>query len=339
MPPGARPARRPALRTAAAALGVLCLAACGLTSPPTSGASPRPTLSLPVPSGSPGAGLPERTIPAPTISARPEPTATPAATEPPATAPPATAEPATAPAATEAPTATPAATEPPTATPAATAAPTATPAATASPEASSTSSAPGWWLFVTGVVAGLLHRSPAPAPATGTTAPADTSTSISPWWWLLVAAIVMALAVGGALLWRRRKRRKTWSDEMAHVTTELRWADEQLIPGMLAARTVAEFTRAWSGGRPRLVAADQQLFGLARRTPDEPSAASIAELRDAIAGLLRAVDAEAALTSMASEELRTARAEVERARSRFAAALDAAEGKPKPASPEPVAPA
>jgi hypothetical protein len=145
---------------------------------------------------------------------------------------------------------------------------------------------------------------------------------------------VMALAVGGALLWRRRKRRKTWSDEMAHVTTELRWADEQLIPGMLAARTVAEFTRAWSGGRPRLVAADQQLFGLARRTPDEPSAASIAELRDAIAGLLRAVDAEAALTSMASEELRTARA-----RSRFAAALDAAEGKPKPASPEPVAPA
>src|SRR5215472_10672663 len=179
MRPGARPARPATLLTAAAALGVLCLAACGLSSPPTSGASPRPTLSLPVPSGSPGAGLPERTIPAPTISARPEPTATPPATEPPATPPPATeppptappatappatqppatAPPATAPPATVPPATAPAATEAPTATPAPTEPPTATPTATASPTTGSTSNAPGWWLFLTGVVAGLAHRS------------------------------------------------------------------------------------------------------------------------------------------------------------------------------------
>jgi hypothetical protein len=154
-----------------------------------------------------------------------------------------------------------------------------------------------------------------------------------------VAAIVVALVVAGVLLWRRRRRRTTWSDEMSRAITELRWADEQLVPSMLAAHTVAEFARIWNGGRPRLVAADQELYGLARRAPDEASAASIAELREAIAGLLGAVDAEAALTSMASEELRTARADVERARSRFSAALDAAEGRPAPASPEPVTPA
>jgi hypothetical protein len=126
---------------------------------------------------------------------------------------------------------------------------------------------------------------------------------------------------------------------MSRVLTELRWADEQLVPSMLEAQSVAAFARAWSGGRPRLVTADQQLYGLARRAPDETGAASIAELREAIAGLLGAVDTEAALTSMASEELRAARADVERARTRFAAALDAAEGKPTPASPEPVTPA
>jgi LPXTG-motif cell wall-anchored protein len=215
----------------------------------------------------------------------------------------------------------------------------ATPTATASPPATSTSSGPGWWLFLTGLVAGLLHRSPEPTPAAGTPAPAATSTSISPWWWLLVAAIVVALLVGGVLLWRRRRRRTTWSDEMGRVTTELRWADEQLIPSMLAAHTVAEFARTWSSGRPRLVAADQELYGLARRAPDEARAASIAELREAIAGVMSSVDAEAALTSMAPDELRAARADVERARSRFSAALDAAEGKPTPVSPEPIKPA
>jgi hypothetical protein len=194
-------------------------------------------------------------------------------------------------------------------------------------------------VFLTGVVAGLLHRSSAPTPETGTTAPADTSTSISPWWWLLVAAIAVALVVAGVLLWRRRRRRTTWSDEMRQVTTELRWADEQLIPSMLGAHTVTEFAQAWSGGRPRLVAADQQLYAVARRAPDETTAASVAELREAIAGLLVAVDAESALTSLDSEGLRSARADVERARSRFSAALDAAEGKPSPASPEPVTPA
>jgi hypothetical protein len=154
-----------------------------------------------------------------------------------------------------------------------------------------------------------------------------------------VVAIVVGLAVGGALLWRRRRGRKTWSDELGRVTTELRWADEQLIPSMLVAPTVSEFAQTWSDGRPRLVAADQQLYGLGRRAPDETRAASIVELRESIAGLTGAVDVEAGLTSTDSDALRTARAGVERARLRFSAALDAAEGRPAPASPEPSTPA
>jgi hypothetical protein len=186
---------------------------------------------------------------------------------------------------------------------------------------------------VTGLVGALTGQStPTPSPSDG--APPPSSTPISPWWWLLLVAIVAGLVAGAVLLWRRRGRRKTWSDELARVTTELRWADDQLIPGMLTAPTAAEFARAWNDGRPRLVAADQQLYGLAQRAPEETGAATVAELRSAIAGLTAAVDAEAGLSSADPEELRAARAGVERARSAFAAALDAAEGTPRPVTPE-----
>lgn len=84
------------------------------------------------------------------------------------------------------------------------------------------------------------------------------------------------------------------------------------------------------------MAADQELYGLAGRAPDATRAASIAELRSAISGLMGAVDAEAGLTSTDPDALRAARADVERTRSDFSAALDAAEGRPKPASPESV---
>jgi hypothetical protein len=189
-------------------------------------------------------------------------------------------------------------------------------------------------VFLTGVAAGLLRQSPAATPPAGAAQPAS-PTSISPWWWLLPAAIVTGLAIGGALLWRRRRARKAWADEMGQVTTELRWANDQLIPSMLAAHTAGEFARAWTDGRPRLVAADQQLYSLARRAPDEARAASIRELRTAIAGLMVAVDAEAGLTSTDPDALRAARAGVEGARAALSSALDAAEGTPRPASPEP----
>jgi hypothetical protein len=323
------PARSAALPTLVAALGVLSLAACGSGSGPGAGISPRPSLSLPASSGSAGAGRPQPTGPAPTIPARPVPTTTTPATAPPATAPPATAPPATAPPATAPPATAPPATAPPATAPPATA-PPATPALSPSP----TSKGPGWWLFLTGAVARLVGQSPTPAPpATG--AESSSSTSISPWWWLLVAAIVIGLAVGGTLLWRRRRARKTWADELGRVTTELRWGNDQLIPTMLAAPTAGEFAQAWTGGRLRLVAADQQLYALARRAPDETRAASIRGLRTAIASLMAAIDAEAGLGSTDADALRVARADVERARAAFSAALDAAEGKPKPASPEP----
>jgi hypothetical protein len=148
----------------------------------------------------------------------------------------------------------------------------------------------------------------------------------------VVALIVVALVVGGVLLWRRRRTRTTWDGELNRVITEVRWANDELLPGMLAAPTSAEFQQTWTGGRPRVVAADQELYALTGRAPDEKRAAPINELRTAIAGLLRAVDAEAGLTSQDPDALRAARAEVERARSALSDALDTAEGKtPQPA--------
>jgi hypothetical protein len=284
-------------RLTLAALGVLCLAACG-GGTAGGGASPRPSLSVPA--------RPEQSAAAPTAPAETAPPATrPPATQPPATQPPATQPPATQPPATQPPATQPPATAPPATRPPATAAPATAVPATALPV---------------------------------TAAPATTSTaSISPWWWLLVAAIVVALVVGGVLLWRRRSARQDWTEELGRVVTELRWANDQLIPGMFAARTAREFAQSWKDGRPRLVAADQELYGLAQRAPDETGAASIARLRSATAGLMSAVDGEAGLTSEDPEALRAARADVERARSEFSAALDAAEGKPQPAAPEPTA--
>ena len=153
---------------------------------------------------------------------------------------------------------------------------------------------------------------------------------------MLLAAVVVALVVGGVLLWRRRRARRSWAGEVDRVTTELRWANDQLVPSLLTAPTAGVYAQAWSDGRPRLVAADQELYGLARRAPDETRAASVAGLRPAIAGLIAAIDAEASLETTDPDERRAARAGVERARSEFAAALDVSEEKPQPAAPEPA---
>jgi hypothetical protein len=151
----------------------------------------------------------------------------------------------------------------------------------------------------------------------------------------LVAVIVAALAVAGVLILRHRAALNAWNTELGNTISELRWVDDQLIPSMLAARTATEFARAWTDGRPRLVAADQQLYALAGRTSDWTRSASLSRLRTAIAALMRAVDAEASSTSTEPEALRAARADVERARSQFSAALNETAGTPRPTGPEP----
>ena len=124
-----------------------------------------------------------------------------------------------------------------------------------------------------------------------------------------------------------------WGAELNTTINELRWVEDQLIPGMLAAPTAAEFTQAWTDGRPRLVAADQELFVLAGRTSDWKKSSSLSRLRTAIANLMRAVDGEARSTSTDPEALRAARGDVERARSQFSAALDETAGTPPPTGP------
>jgi hypothetical protein len=216
--------------------------------------------------------------------------------------------------ATEAPTAPP--TQAPTAPP--TQAPTARPtlppttAPTAPPTAAPTS-AP--------TAAPTAAPQPSASPAAG-------SVPISPWWWVAIAAALIGLAIGGVVIWRRLAARNAWQDQVTKVTTELRWVDEQLIPGMLAAPTAAAFAQAWTDGRPRLVAADQQLFALGRSAPDDTRSGSVSRLRSAVGELIRAIDVEAGLTSPDPDALRAARAAVERARLEFSSALDAVEPSP-----------
>ena len=131
-----------------------------------------------------------------------------------------------------------------------------------------------------------------------------------------------ALAIAGVLILRHRAALNAWNSELLATITDLRWVEDQLIPGMLAAHTAAEYTQAWTDGRPRLVAADQQLFALAGRTSDWTKSASLSRLRTAIAGLTRAVDVEASSASTDPEALRAARADVEGARSEFTTALN-----------------
>jgi hypothetical protein len=158
-----------------------------------------------------------------------------------------------------------------------------------------------------------------------TVSPAAGSVPISPWWWVAIAAALIGLAIGGVVVWRRLAARNAWQAQLASVATELRWVDEQLIPGMLAAPTAAAFTQAWTDGRPRLIAADQQLFALGRSAPDDTRSGSVSRLRSAVGGLIRAIDVEAGLTSPDPDALRAARAAVERARLEFSSALDAVE--------------
>jgi hypothetical protein len=140
-----------------------------------------------------------------------------------------------------------------------------------------------------------------------------------------IAAAVIGLAVAGVAVWRRQAARGSWQDELRKVTTELRWVDEQLIPLMLSAPTAAAFAQAWTDGRPRLIAADQQLFALGRSSPDDTRSTSVSRLRSAVGELIRAIDAEAGLGSPDPDALRAARAAVERARSELTSALDAIE--------------
>lgn len=138
------------------------------------------------------------------------------------------------------------------------------------------------------------------------------------------------LAALGVILWRRHSAAASWNAELAKSTTELDWVDAELLPALLGAPTSAEFVRTWTDGRSRLVATDQQLFGLSRSAPDENRTQVVSQLRTTIAGLIAAVDAEAGLTSSDPDELRAIRAGVEKARSEFKAALEIAkEGRPQ----------
>ncbi|MDQ6772189.1 MAG: hypothetical protein M3024_04255 [Candidatus Dormibacteraeota bacterium] len=163
--------------------------------------------------------------------------------------------------------------------------------------------------------------------------------SISPWWWLLAAIVLVGLVVGGVLLARSRSRRQAWTGQLAKLATDLRWVERDLMPWLMSAATAAEFVRIWTDGRSRLVAADQQLYGLLDQAPDAASTTSVTGLRAAIAGLIGAVDAEAALTAEAGPDaLRLARSVVERARAAFTAALDVVGPVGAPARSGPPAP-
>jgi hypothetical protein len=148
---------------------------------------------------------------------------------------------------------------------------------------------------------------------------------------------VLILAVGLIVgLWVRSRRRSphpSWDAEVQRAVTDLRWVQNELVPSVLRAPSSGEFAQIWTDGRPRLVAADQRVYGLAEKAPDPDHAAALDQLRASLEALTGDLDIEAHLAETATVDMfRAARAAVEQSLTEFSAALDAVDVRTSSAS-------
>jgi hypothetical protein len=148
-----------------------------------------------------------------------------------------------------------------------------------------------------------------------------------PWWVWLLAALLLAAVVALLVGWnRRRAALAAWDDRLTAAVGELRWVEGSLVPAVLRAGTVAEATAVWAAGRPRVLAIDEELFSLAAPSaPDDERRGRASMLRERLAVLTSAVDADTAPDAQADAEgFRTRRGAIEQARTDLLVALDAA---------------
>ena len=166
-----------------------------------------------------------------------------------------------------------------------------------------------------------------PTPDTPTPTATDATAATAqeegiPWWVWLLAALLLAAVVALLVGWNRRRAALTaWDGRLTAAVGELRWVEGSLVPAVLRAGTVAEATAVWAAGRPRVLAIDEELFSLASSAPDDERRVRASLLRERLAVLTSAVDAD---TATDAEGLRARRGAIEQARADLLAALEAA---------------
>ena len=105
---------------------------------------------------------------------------------------------------------------------------------------------------------------------------------VPPWVWWLLAAAGLAAAALAAFLVPRARRRKAWTARMADAEAEATWFARELLPQLQQAASPDEVAGGWQVASGRVVAAEDELTGLATTAPDEAGSARANELRDAV---------------------------------------------------------
>jgi hypothetical protein len=160
--------------------------------------------------------------------------------------------------------------------------------------------------------------------ATDATAAAAQEDGI-PWWVWLLAALLLAAVVALLVAWnRRRAALAAWDGRLTSAVGEMRWVEGSLVPAVLRTGTVAEAAAVWAGGRPRVLAIDEEVFSLASSAPDDERRVRASLLRERLGVLTSAVDADTATDAQADAEgFRARRGAIEQARADLLAAIEA----------------
>ena len=122
------------------------------------------------------------------------------------------------------------------------------------------------------------------------------------WGWLLFAVLVAAAV--GVPLFRRLRRRSSWTDQVEAATGEVAWFARELIPQLGQQTSVDLVAGGWHLSRARVVAAEDALTGLAATAPDAQGTGQARVLRDAVRqarAMLDAGTAPGAVTAIGVE--------------------------------------
>lgn len=161
-----------------------------------------------------------------------------------------------------------------------------------------------------------------PTPASGAAESSD-GQALRPWQWLVVVLVLLGIAA--LVVWwvRRHRERTEWDGRLATARTDARWVEGTLVDRVTGAVSTAEAGRTWQAAQPRVMALDATLYELSTTAPDEDRAAAATTLRQHVAALASAVDAETSLPPGASaDQLRARQGAVASARAQLRGLLE-----------------